>query len=50
MTDGNIEQEEEYVNPNVTVSYNVGPGHEYMMQAVLTILLGKSLEKEETNN
>ena len=28
MTDGNIEQEEEYVNPNVTVSYNVGPGHE----------------------
>ena len=22
-----IEQEEQYVNPNVTVSYNVGPGH-----------------------
>jgi len=27
MTEADVEQEEEYVNPNVTVSYNVGPGH-----------------------
>lgn len=27
MTDADVEQEEQYENPNVTVSYNVGPGH-----------------------